>query len=355
MKQNLYIFSDTNLKRKQNTLFFESVVSEDSEDDMEILTEEYLLDNKNLIPSGDKKYIPVEAVDSVFAVGTISFNSRFLYFLSQNRIPLHCFSLKGSYAGSFFPAEQTFSGSVLVKQIENYNNYEKRLYLAKQIISASVNNMLANLKYYQSRGNYLHDYIEHIEEFEAEIAGAETVGQIMGFEGQVRKIYYRCWQQIFSYPVNFFKRVKNPPDNMVNALISYGNMIIYGTILNEIYNTRIYPEIGFIHEPGDNKLSLTYDLADIFKPIIIDRVIFKLINKHILSEKQFIARNGFCRINKKAKQIYSREIEDKLFTKITVDGLYNKLSYKRIIREECLKLIKHFEGTEKYKAFRIKW
>jgi len=355
MKNNLHIFSDTLLKRQQNTLYFQTIINDEEDEDKQLYKEEFFNCKNSLIPTGDRKYIPVESVDSIFAVGNINFNSRFLYFLSQNRIPLHSFSLKGNYAGSFIPADRQVSGDILLKQTEYFKNYTQRMYIAREIITASANNMLANIKYYQSRGRYLSDHIEQIEELLFNIDDSETINEIMGFEGQIRRTYYNSWQQIFTYPIDFYRRVKNPPDNMINALISYGNMIVYGTVINEIYKTRIYPEIGFVHEPGDSKLPLVYDIADIFKPLITDRTIFKLINKNIISSKQFFTKNGFCRINKKAKQIFAREIEDKLYTKISIDSSSKRLSYKSIIREEFYKLIKHFNNEMEYKAFRTKW
>ena len=88
MKQRFYIFSDTLIKRKQNTLFFETIKNDENEV-TEFCKEEYFLNKSLLFPTGDKKYIPVENIESIFAVGSVRFNSRFLYFLSQNHIPLH--------------------------------------------------------------------------------------------------------------------------------------------------------------------------------------------------------------------------------------------------------------------------
>ncbi len=101
-------------------------------------------------------------------------------------------------------------------------------------------------------------------------------------------------------------------------------------------------------------MSISYDIAD-FKPLIADRVIFKVINKNIISEKQCSVKNNRCYIEKKARQKFVQEIDEKLMTKIQLPDKSVKYSYRRIMREEYYKLIKHFNGEENYKAYITKW
>lgn len=358
MKQNIYLFSDSVIKRKDNTLVLERICKEQTDDDFEedkLLNFEYLLGEDLLIPAGDKKYIPVESVESILSFGSIHFNSRFLYFLSQNQIPVHIFSYYGNYSGSFLPAERNTSGQSLIKQVIHYNHPLKRLEIAKQIIEASIANETANLNYYKNRNAQVKDFIEQLEEISLYVRTAQSVDELMGYEGTAKKIYYSSWKNIFKFPVDFSSRMKNPPNNLINALISYGNMVVYSTCLNEIYHTRLYPEVGFVHQAGEGKLSLSYDIADIFKPLLTDRAIFKMINKNIISEKDAFIKNGRCILKKIARQAFIEEMNNKLMTKIQLDGKEVRYSYRRIIREECYKILKHINEEEKYKAYITKW
>lgn len=358
MKQNIYIFSDSLLRRKENTIWLEKVIKENLDEDYAEeanLRQEYLLGEDILLPAGEKKCIPVESIDSIIAFGTVNFNSRLVHFLSQMGIPLHLFSLTGNYGGSFIPAERSLSGNLLIKQVQFHNNKFKRLEIAKQFTGAAISNCLANLRYHLNRGAQVKEFIDHITDIKNYVEGASDSEELMGLEGTAKRIYYSGWKKIFNQPVDFSSRVKNPPNNLINALISYGNMVVYSVCLNEIYHTRLYPEIGFIHQPGDNKMSLSYDIAEIFKPLITDRSIFKVINKNIISEKDAVIKNNRCFIKKEAKQKFAQEIDDKLMTKIQLDGKPVRYSYRRIIREECYKLIKHFNDEEKYDPYITKW
>lgn len=361
MKQNLYLFSDTLLKRNQNTLLCEKLIREhreeeenDDYEDSEIQQEEFLCDETAIIPTGDKKYIPVENIESIFTFGSTRFNTRFLYFLSQNHIPVHIFSFNGAYSGSFLPSERNFSGTTLLLQAAHYGNKQLRLFIAKQFTIAAAKNALANLKYHNNRKGGLNSDIDYIEGIISYIDSAVDTNELLGYEGIIKKTYYSAWRNIFSYPVEFTHRVKNPPNNLINALISYGNAIVYSTCLNQIYQTRLYPEIGYIHECGEGKLPLSYDLAEIFKPILTDRTIFKVINKNMISEKDCWKKNGRCLLKQDAKRIFVQELENKMLTKITIDD-NRSFSYKRLIKEECYKLIKHLNGEEKYEALITRW
>lgn len=358
MKQIIYIFSDTLIRRKESTVWLEKIIRDNTDEDYtdEIQTrQEYLLGEDILLPSGEKKCIPVESIDSIIAFGTVNFNSRFVHFLSQNEIPLHLFSFNGNYGGSFLPAERSCSGNILLKQAYFHNHKTKRLEIAKQITSAAISNSIANLKYHLNRGAHLKDYIDNISDINNYVKTAVDTEELMGLEGTAKKMYYSAWRYIFTQPVDFTSRVKNPPNNLINALISYGNMIVYSVCLNEIFHTRLYPEIGFIHQPGENKMSLSYDLADIFKPIITDRAVFKVINKNIISEKDCTIRNNRCILKKSARQKFVQEIDDKLMTKIQLEDKTVKYSYRRVIREECYKLLRHFNEEQNYNAFITKW
>ena len=154
----------------------------------------------------------------------------------------------------------------------------------------------------------------------------------------------------------FTKRVRRPPDNPINALISFGNSIMYASCLSEIYRTQLNPTISFLHEPGDRRFSLSLDLAEIFKPVIVDRLIFRLLNRQQLQEsKHFDDQLGGCYLNEAGRRIFHQTYDEQLKQTIEHRKLNRKVSYQRLIRLECYKLIKHLTQMEPYQAFRAWW
>lgn len=114
----------------------------------------------------------------------------------------------------------------------------------------------------------------------------------MGIEGNIRKLYYDAFDVILD-DYKMGARTKQPPQNEVNALISFGNMMCYTETLRAIHQTQLNPTISFLHTPGERRYSLCLDISEIFKPIIVDRVIFKVLNKHALGAQHFDRKAQF--------------------------------------------------------------
>ena len=120
--------------------------------------------------------------------------------------------------------------------------------------------------------------------------------------------------KIINQEIDFEKRVKRPPDNMINSLISFLNSVLYTKVLSEIYKTQLNPTISYLHEPSVKRFSLSLDTAEIFKPLIVDRLIFSLLNKKMISENDFDKDSNFLRLKDKALKTIMEELEKRLTT-----------------------------------------
>ena len=330
MKKDIYIFNDGELKRKDNTLYFQS--------------------------ADTKKYIPVEETDSIWVYGEIDINKRLLEFISQKEICIHFFNYYGYYVGTFYPREHLNSGYVILKQAEHYLDYEKRLNIAREIIDAAVSNILVILKYYRSRGIDVDEAIIDIENKQSSLADVKEIDELMAQEGNIRERYYQCFSKIIKNDdFNFVKRSRRPPKDKINALISFGNSIMYTTVLSEIYQTQLDPRIGYLHSTNDRRFTLNLDISEIFKPIIVDRVIFSLINKNVITANDFKKDLNGTMLSENGMKKFIQEYNEKLYTTINHAKLKNAVSYKRLIRMELYKLQKHITEGNEYKGFIARW
>ncbi len=303
----------------------------------------------------EKRVIPIEDVDSIWSFRELDLNSRLLNFLAQKKIPLHFFNYYGYYSGSFYPREYLQAGFLLVRQVKHYSSNTKRLKIAKELITAAMFNILRNLRYRDSRGIDLLKETEVVQTEVLRIESVRTINELMACEGRARAAYYRAFEKIIKRDVEFKKRVRRPPDNMVNALISFTNGLVYAACLTQIYRSQLDPTISFLHEPGFRRYSLALDLAEIFKPILADRLIFRLFNNGQLSEKHFAQDLNCCYLKETGRKIVLREWDARLQTTIEHRRLKRKVSYERLIRLECYKLVKHLTEVEEYKGFRAWW
>jgi len=215
---------------------------------------------------------------------------------------------------------------------------------------------LKNLKYYNYRrdGN-LNDIISQIEKERDRFDVINDIQVLMGTEGRIRDLYYNGFNTITKGNFKIRKRVKRPPDNPMNTLISFGNSLIYTTVLSEIYHTQLNPTISYLHQPGERRFSLSLDISEIFKPIIVDRIIFKLINESMIDESHFTEELNFCHLNEKGRKIFLKQYDEKLNSVIKHRDLERTVSYRRLIRLECYKLIKHINNIKEYKGLKMWW
>jgi CRISPR-associated protein Cas1 len=304
---------------------------------------------------GEKRVIPVEDVDAVWVFQELDLNARVLNFLAQHKVPVHFFNYYGFYAGSFYPREYLHAGYLVVKQVRHYANRRLRLKIAREFVHAAMHNILRNLRYYGTRGVELEEQTEGVQAEMLRLEAVNSIDELMGCEGRARAAYYQGFARILRHDVEFMKRVRRPPDNIVNALISFTNGLVYSAALTQIYRTQLDPTISFLHEPGARRFSLALDLAEVFKPILADRLIFKLLNNRQLSDRDFAQDLNCCYLNERGRKTVLKEWNARLQKTIEHRRLKRKVSYERLMRLECYKLIKHLTNVEPYAGFRAWW
>lgn len=325
MRKNYYITSNGRLRRKDNTIALET--------------------------EDETKKLPVKKVNAVHLLGQLDFNTRFFTFLSKENILAHYYDWFDYYRGSFYPKDYLNAGLVVVRQSRHYNDTDKRLVLAHEFVRGASHNMLQNLRYYRRKGKDVDAVIEEIEQMRERIDDTTTPEKLLGVEGKIRERYYSTFSTILREGFAFTERVKQPPNNEVNAMISFGNSMLYTSTLNEIYHTQLNPTVSYLHEPRERRFSLSLDISELFKPIIVDKSIFKLVNKQIIKEDDFDRDLNGCLLSDSGRDAFIEEFESRLEQTEYHEGLDRNVSFQRRLRLECYKLIKHLAGDQQYESY----
>ncbi|MDD4518377.1 MAG: type I-B CRISPR-associated endonuclease Cas1b [Limnochordia bacterium] len=331
MGKSLYLLSSGRLARKDNTIVIEN--------------------------DEGRRFVPVETADEIMIFGDVTLNKRFLEFATEYHLALHFFNHYGYYQGTYYPREHYNSGAVIIKQCEHYTNEELRLKIASRFVYGAIENMKKVVGYYGRRQDSSLEAIEDsLDLAKKDVTEATGITTLMGIEGKARNAYYKMFDRVVQDPAFSFEiRSRRPPQNRMNALISFLNSMCYVTALGQIYQTHLDPRIGYLHETNFRRFSLNLDIAEIFKPILVDRLIFTLLNKKMIEAKHFAKEGNAMYLTDTGRGIVLRTWEERLRETITHPRLNRKVSYRTLIKMEVYKLERHILGDAEYRPFISRW
>ena len=324
-----YIFSMGELKRKDNSIAFRN--------------------------EKGNSYIPVENTRELYCLNEVSFNTKFLDFLSRAGIVLHIFNYHGNYSGTFYPKDRYISGDLTIRQ--SIAHIDRRLEISKAIVQAVSENIHEILYHYYRHGKkelkpllgWLKKDVGLFLEKDLDIK------QILWIEGQVWSRFYSSFELFLPKDFILNKRVKRPPDNPINALISFGNSLLYAKTISALYQTHLNQSISFLHSPREGRFSLSLDISEAFKPIIVFKSIFNCVNnKKLQVNRHFEKKLNYALLNDEGKKIFIQEFENRLNEKFLHPKLRRKTTYNSAIRYDGYKLIKFLLEDKKFKPFNLK-
>lgn len=300
-------------------------------------------------------YIPIENIDEIYCLDEVSFNTKLIDFLSKNGVTLHLFNHYEGYSGTFYPKDKHISGKLTIEQVKAYET--KREKIAKSIVMGIATNIYEVLyHYYRHDCKELKPYLDLIkDEIPKELEKAVTVNEIMLVEAKIWSGFYEQFNYFLRSDFVMNKRVKRPPDNPINALISFGNTILYTKTISQIYQTHLNQTISFLHSAGESRFSLSLDLSEVFKPIIVYKTIFDCINNRKLNvEKHFDKKLNYCLLNDTGRKIFISALEERFSQTYENKKLKRKVSLLTSIKYDAYKLIKTILEDAEFVPFSMK-
>lgn len=320
--ETLFVSREAKLRRRENTL--------------------------TVAVGGRTRSLPVEKVRHIVLLSESDLNSKLLCFCGKHGVRLSVFDYYGYFKGSFEPISGHESGRVKLAQAESVLKNDNRLALAREIVRGAAHNMRANLLYYAYRGNQaLKDPIEEMEGFAARIGKTHDTMTLMGIEGNLHEIYYSAWKLVDPY-LDFGRRVRRPPNNPVNCLISFLNQMTYTVVRHETSKTHLDETLSWLHAPASGRASVSLDLAEPFKPILADSLIFRMVRKNMVADNWFEQHEGVCLLTETGRRHVAEQFAAKL------EETYQDRSFREWIYREALGIERHIMGLAEYESFKRK-
>jgi CRISPR-associated protein Cas1 len=281
----------------------------------------------------EKKEIPFFQIRGIYIFGRVEITNSCLTYLLVSKIDVVFLTLTGRYKGRLMTKNQNLAKTRIL-QYQKTINESFRLKTAKTFVKGKLYNylMFCQRHHYRNKQKFSSEII-FMKDIIRQIENAICVEQLLGIEGTGSKIYFSIFRKILKQEFYFEQRIKRPPPDPVNSLLSFGYTLLYQFVYSAINRAGLDSSIGMLHSIQDRRESLVLDLMEEFRPVIIDSTVLTLINRFEIFPDNFETIAGRTKLSPKIIGLFVKRIEEKLATKTLYTYLEKNItiSYQEIV------------------------
>lgn len=159
--------------------------------------------------------------------------------------------------------------------------------ISKKIVSAKVQHQLSLLKSFNKNRILSTEDFERFDLTIENISKAESLSQLMGYEGRIAKSYFYYLSLLVPTAFRFHGRRTRPAEDCCNCLLNFGYSILYSCFLGLIRKNGLSFGFGVLHQSHRHHASLASDLMEEWRPVIVDNTIIQLILEESLKDEHF--------------------------------------------------------------------
>ena len=277
--------------------------------------------------------VPIHSIGQMVLIGKVEMTHDAIILAHRHEIDVLYLSQKGDLKAHLFPYNQ----KLIVARKKQYEVGERRsIQVARGIIQAKLRNARTVLMKYERRScEELGNHTRELKSYINRVKDTQTIGELRGLEGISAKIYYQAMGLLLKQELGFKGRNRRPPRDPVNAMLSFGYVMLYQRVARAIGLYGLDPYLGHLHEPKDRRLSLALDLMEEFRSIIVDRAVLSLVNRVVVTCLDFEKTDeGGVRMNSKAIACLVKEFESRMEQVIHYPPLGKDLPWKYIIQKQ---------------------
>jgi CRISP-associated protein Cas1 len=343
-----------------------ALVRRDTEDCLLVQIPEQRGEEGVVLTPAYKKRIPLIKVDDVIVMGEVTMTASALHLLLEKNIEIHFLNHYGAFKGRLTPGLSKNS-LLRLAQHRSHNDLIRRCELARRFVIGKLSNQRTMLQRHNRRqANPLFEQeITQLAALIRQLATLSPQGEathvlatgdtgikgtpletILGLEGAGSAAYFRCFGNMLTdqQQWSFAGRVKRPPTDPVNALLSYGYALLTGQVASAVQIVGFDQFVGYLHSSAYGRPALALDLMEEFRPIIVDSVVLTLLNNRMLTKDDFLTELGAYRLKKESNKLFLTRFEERLNEEITHPVFGYKTKYRRCIELQARLLGKYLMG-----------
>lgn len=302
--------------------------------------------------------VPLNKVEQVLVLGDITLTTPALHALLERQIGVHLLSERGRSYGSI-TADWGKNSGVRLAQYRLFCDPAQRFGAARVCVAGKLLNMRTLLlRYARSRADgaglttaatQIGSILKQVARLQAPASIAPDdrmhgLGTLLGLEGAGSAAYYGVFGSLLKAGWVFPGRIKRPPTDPVNALLSFGYTVLTNQIVSLVHAVGLDVGVGVLHQPGFGKPALALDLVECFRPVIVDSVVVTMINTGQLTTGDFNAELGSYRLTDTARRAFLEKLEARLNEMVQHPIFSYKTSYRRCIELQARLFAKYAQG-----------
>jgi CRISP-associated protein Cas1 len=316
--------------------------------------------------------VPLNKVEQIVLFGNSQITTAVMKNCLRQEIPILLFSGQGKFLGSI-AANSTENVVLHQSQFVKMQDENFVIDMAKRLVAGKITNCKAFLQR-RSRDNNsekLTKSIEQMTKTEETLTNATTLDAILGCEGSASVAYFAGLNECIAQPFEFSKRTRRPPQNPVNALLSFGYAMLFQNIYGLVKARGLSPNVGNLHALQQGHPALCSDFIEEFRSPIVDSLVVSVINKKVVTLEDFfyeeyVADEEFeeseeleeietkrrCLLTDEARKKFIQQFEQRMNTQIQHKRANMRTSWRGCIDLQIGHYIKILRGeAEHYLPF----
>jgi len=314
-----------------------------------------------VIKQGDNKLgqFPALTVNNILCFGQVSVSPFLMGYCGEQGIGLSFYTEYGKFMARV-QGKQT--GNVLLRRAQYRwaDDEQKSVSIARLMVAAKIANSRSVLmREVRNHGanSAIEAVVKHLATSLRRSRNAMSVPETMGIEGDAANNYFGVFNELLrGSGFAFGGRVRRPPTDPVNALLSFAYTLITHECASALQGVGLDPYVGYLHQDRPGRLSLALDLLEEFRASWADRFVLTLINRQQVKLNDFVTEaSGAVRLTDDARKMLLTAWQERKQVEIMHPYLDEQVPIGLLPHCQAMLLARHIRGdTEFYTPFMVK-
>lgn len=276
---------------------------------------------------------PLLHVSQVVLFGNVTVTAPAASLLLKQQVEVVFLSCRGRYKGRLQP-EWSQTVDLRKRQYLLAEDPLFRLTLARAVVRGKVRNAIQFCLRQRQRPAGAETSIEKLKRTERQAETAQDLDSLRGYEGIAAALYFSVYRQFLKEDLGFARRVKRPPTDPVNVLLSLGYTLLFNNVYAMVNLVGFDPYQGFYHTEHFGHPALVSDLMEEFRALIVDSVVLWVMNKQLLTWADFEDRGEGLGLRPEGLKRFLKHYEDRVQTRIFHPGANGRVTYLQAIEQQ---------------------